>query len=306
MEEAITCLENALGIYHHCNAPPKHLLAPLSQLLLFRIWNGEYQKAEAVAEEALAIIADLDTLETNSAGDVFKGIAALRRLQGRYVEAESLIRQAVQLDRRVHGDQNNSTAWSLSNLGLILENQQKLQDSEAAQRESLSIMRRNYTIEHSNFRTIALRLARVLHARGDASEANALVAEVLAGFDERVRRKLIRPEDCRTLALFLVMYLDALPESGRAVDIAIKGCELTDYKDPSLLDALAAANAAKGEFTLAVEWSEKALNLTTDSAKRTRMAEHLKAVQNGKLWWSKLLVDNMRQPVSTPIPKTEL
>jgi hypothetical protein len=212
----------------------------------------------------------------------------------------------VQIHRRVHGDQNIYTAWSLSTLGLILEHQQKLQEAETAQGESLSIMRRHFPVEHSSFRTMALRLTRVLHAGGNASEANALLAELMAGYDEQVRRKMIRPEECRTLALFLIMYLDALPDGGRAVDIATKGCELTDYKDPSLLDALAAAYAAKGDFKLAVQWSEKALDLTTDSAKRARMAEHLKSFQDGKPWWSKSGPDTIPQPVSTPIPKTEL
>jgi tetratricopeptide (TPR) repeat protein len=51
----------------------------------------------------------------------------------------------------------------------------------------------------------------------------------------------------------------------QAINFAQKACELTNYKMPQVLDTLAAAYAAAGEFGKAVEAAEKALQLAEAS-----------------------------------------
>ena len=55
----------------------------------------------------------------------------------------------------------------------------------------------------------------------------------------------------------------------KAVELAKKSCELTDWKQASYLDTLAAAYAEKGEFEEAVKWQRTAINkgLKSDGAK---------------------------------------
>ena len=58
---------------------------------------------------------------------------------------------------------------------------------------------------------------------------------------------------------------DQMRDGKQAVEIATKACELTDYKDPNIVDTLAAAYAERGDFDSAVKWSEKSLNLLGES-----------------------------------------
>ncbi len=62
----------------------------------------------------------------------------------------------------------------------------------------------------------------------------------------------------------------------RAIDLAERACELTKYQAPSLMDTLAAAYAAAGNFTQAVRTAEKAVKLSV-SAGKEKMADQIKA-----------------------------
>ena len=71
----------------------------------------------------------------------------------------------------------------------------------------------------------------------------------------------------------------------QVIEMAIRVCELTDYKTPNALDTLAAAYAAAGKFPQAVETAQKALNLALSGNNTKRADEirkHLKLYQQNK------------------------
>jgi tetratricopeptide (TPR) repeat protein len=61
----------------------------------------------------------------------------------------------------------------------------------------------------------------------------------------------------------------AVHNPGRAVKLAQRACELTNYKKPDLLDTLAVSYAAAGDFDKAVETARKALELCQSSKQQT-------------------------------------
>ena len=52
---------------------------------------------------------------------------------------------------------------------------------------------------------------------------------------------------------------DEVRDGDRALELAIKACESSDYKKPHILSTLAAAHAEKGDFKKAIEWIEKGI-----------------------------------------------
>jgi tetratricopeptide (TPR) repeat protein len=68
---------------------------------------------------------------------------------------------------------------------------------------------------------------------------------------------------------WLAWFLATCPEDGcrdgaKAVDCALKACELEGWKTPASLDTLAAAYAEHGQFDLAIGWQKKVIELASE------------------------------------------
>jgi Flp pilus assembly protein TadD len=98
-------------------------------------------------------------------------------------------------------------------------------------------------------------LAMLLAEKGQATEA-------VVHFMETVRLNPNQPDVLNYLAWILAVYPD-LPVHNlkQAVHFAEKACKLTGYKHPRLLDTLAVAYAANGQFDKAITTAEKAIDL---------------------------------------------
>ncbi len=89
------------------------------------------------------------------------------------------------------------------------------------------------------------------------------------------------------LAWLLATSPDAkLRNADRAIKLAKKACELTDYEQSHVLSTLAAGYAEKGDFATAVKWSKKAVDLGEGEIKE-QLKEELKSYQQGKPWREK-------------------
>jgi tetratricopeptide (TPR) repeat protein len=61
----------------------------------------------------------------------------------------------------------------------------------------------------------------------------------------------------------------------RAVALARRGCELTNWQDANIFDTLASAYAECGQFDEALTWANKAMEMANDEIKEA-VAEHVK------------------------------
>ncbi len=80
---------------------------------------------------------------------------------------------------------------------------------------------------------------------------------------------------------------DKLRDGKRAVELAAKACELTDYKQAHILSTLAAAYAESGNFEEALKWSTKAVELSKTGADKEiqeNLAKELKSYEKGEPW----------------------
>ncbi|MFA5293408.1 MAG: tetratricopeptide repeat protein [Phycisphaerae bacterium] len=98
-------------------------------------------------------------------------------------------------------------------------------------------------------------LGQVLSQRGKITDA-------VIHFEKAIRLKPYWFEPMNDLAWILSVNKDAaIRNPVRAVGLARRACELTNYENPGILDTLAAAYASAGNFSMAIETSMNALKL---------------------------------------------
>jgi tetratricopeptide (TPR) repeat protein len=116
--------------------------------------------------------------------------------------------------------------------------------------------------------------------------------------DDFVELARLKPEDYARLNDFALLLAicprDDIRNGVQAVEIAQKCCELTAWKNPSILDTLAVAYAEAGQFDEAIRWQKAAVEHPDFPAKYADEArQRLRLFAEGKPWR-----EGMEKPVT--------
>lgn len=119
--------------------------------------------------------------------------------------------------------------------------------------------------------------------RGQAFQGKKEYRLAIADYDQAIRQRP-RAAYYNQLAWLLATCPEAeLRDGKRAVALATRACELSDWKEGGMIDTLAAANAECGNFKEAVKWQKKAVELGNDDKEEEKKSrERLRLYEGGK------------------------
>jgi tetratricopeptide (TPR) repeat protein len=120
-------------------------------------------------------------------------------------------------------------------------------------------------------------------SRGLAQAEKKQYGKAIADIDRALQFEPQNPDVLNGSAWFRATCPEATYRDGaRAIASATKACELSGWKEPGLLDTLAAAYAEAGNFAAAVKWQTKAIALETDAHEKAGFDARLKLYQAKK------------------------
>lgn len=95
---------------------------------------------------------------------------------------------------------------------------------------------------------------------------------------------------------------DELRDGERALELALKACEATDYKAPHILSTLAAAYAEVDDFEQARKWAAKAVELgeEEETEQLDQLKKELESYQDNKPWREEQDTEENAKPVIAP------
>ena len=152
----------------------------------------------------------------------------------------------------------------LSSLGCSSREQQS---EDALERGNAAMDRRDYGTAIEEY-SEAIRLDpdadAAYHNRGNAYADLREYAKAISDYNQSIRLAPEEPESYSALAWLLATCpQDDLRNGKRAVELATRACELTNWRDANDIENLAAGYAECGQFEEAVKWQTKAVELGT-------------------------------------------
>jgi superkiller protein 3 len=124
--------------------------------------------------------------------------------------------------------------------------------------------------------------AKAYYKLGLAFEAQHRLQEAIGAYHEAIRLKLDNHEVYNNLAWIYATAPDNTMRDGKeAVKLAIKACELTDFKNAVPLDTIAAAYAEMNNFEKAIEYQERAIKLAPPQIEK-ELKGRLQLYKSGK------------------------
>jgi tetratricopeptide (TPR) repeat protein len=185
------------------------LYSQMGEVYFNRLKRGEaqdYQQEAAQAVDYFRRAADLQT-QLGQETDLANSLNWLGRLydnQGRYSEAELLYVQALEMRKRLLGEDHSDVANSLNNLALLYRTQGRYSEAEPLSLQALEMDKHLVGEEHPDVAIGLNNLASLYQSQGRISEAEPLYVQAL-----EMRKRLLsdaHPDVAQSLNNLAVLY----------------------------------------------------------------------------------------------------
>ena len=126
---------------------------------------------------------------------------------------------------------------------------------------------------------------RALRSRGDALLSIGKHAPAIEDYNSALKLAPDNDGILNNLAWVLsTSPKDEVRDGKRAIELATKACEVTNYEMPHIISTLAAAYAESGDFENAIKWSKKCVELGTEKLPEQieQLRDELKHYEEGK------------------------
>jgi CHAT domain-containing protein len=133
-------------------------------------------------------------------------LANVYESQGRYTEAESLLRQALEMNQRLLGEQHPIIATNLNQLANVYESQGRYTEAESLIRQALELRKRLFGEEHPDVATSLHSLALVYKIQGKYDEAEPLYHQALEMYKHMLGEK--HPYVATSMSSLALLYYD--------------------------------------------------------------------------------------------------
>ena len=126
-------------------------------------------------------------------------------------------------------------------------------------------------------------------ARRGRSDAEISIGDHVAAIADLEKAHELEPDDTGILNNFAWLLAtspnDSIRDADRAIALATKACEVTEWKEPHIVSTLAAGHAEKGDFESAMKYSRQAVETegTADEV-REQLRNELASYESGKPW----------------------
>src|SRR5262245_57247714 len=140
---------------------------------------GDYTGAASFDEAALSIVTEKfgpDALETSTA---LNNLAVVYESLARFIEAEALLRRAVEIDENTLGKDHPDIASRYNNLAHLFQVQGKYVQSEALYRRAIEISENTLGKDHPDVASRYSNLAGLLDDQGKYDQAEALFRQAI-------------------------------------------------------------------------------------------------------------------------------
>jgi tetratricopeptide (TPR) repeat protein len=193
--------------------------------------------------------------------------------QGKMEEVVDLSRKELERCRQSRGTEHADVGWRSSLLAGLLWRQGNLVEAESRYREALRILKRQLLPGHPFIQSLIGWIGDLMLAQGKLAETKALVREA----EDTMNTSLLNG-----LAWSLATCVDReLRDGQEALRYAEKAVTRTGRTNSMYLDTLAAAYAADGQFTNAVNVQKEAIALLTTDKEREDYTLRLKLYVDG-------------------------